>query len=177
MYTLSYVTSLALAFNGVTDRLKHRKSTVVDLKAQVLSLVDRAKVKDEAISSLADDVLERDDTIFELRERNGKLASDVDFIQNKIEKIEENEAQATEERCVQNEEAKKKARIAGAFWFKDNTLKRHPEAAQFLKWFESSDKEDESLDDGVESSDDEDQYGNNICSRISFIFHFFLGPA
>ena len=60
--------------------------------------------------------------------------------------------------------------IAGALWFKENTLNRHPKAAQFLKWFESSDDQDEGSDDDMESSGDEVQYGSNIHSRFSFIF-------
>ena len=55
-----------------------------------------------------------------------------------------------EECRIKTEETKKKARIHGALWFKDNTSKRHPEGASFLKWFESSNEEgDESTNDGT----------------------------
>ena len=55
-----------------------------------------------------------------------------------------------EECRIKTEETKKKARIHGALWFKDNTSKRHPEGASFLKWFESSNEEgNESTNDGT----------------------------
>ena len=43
-----------------------------------------------------------------------------------------------------------KAKMAGALWFKDNTLKRHHEAALCHEWFEARDG-----DEGLGSSDSE----------------------
>ena len=54
-------------------------------------MAEGAKAKDDAISYLEADIQERDDTILEVNKRNEKLTSDMDFLQNKMDKIEEDE--------------------------------------------------------------------------------------
>ena len=50
----------------------------------------------------------------------------------------------------------KKAKIVGAFWFRDNTIKRYPNVAPFLGWFGTKD-DDESLgsSEGGSSADED----------------------
>ena len=92
-----------------------RNQTISDLKAQNAVLEKETKEKDSTISSLESELQV-------LRERNTQLAENNNLLQIRKEAAGERHRAALEEVVG-------KARMAGALWFKDNTLKRHPEAA------------------------------------------------
>ena len=94
------------------------------------------KEKDSTISSLENE-------LHILRERNTQLAENNNLLQIREETAEERHRATLEEVLG-------KAKMAGALWFKDNTLKRHPEAASCHEWFEVGDG-----DEGSGSSDSE----------------------
>ena len=111
-----------------------RNQTISDLKAQKAVLEKEIKEKDLTISSLETDLQA-------LRERNAQLAENNNLLQIR-------EEAAGERHRAMLEEVVGKAKMAGALWFKDNTLKRHPEAASCHEWFEAGDG-----DEGAGSSD------------------------
>ena len=111
-----------------------RNQTISDLKAHKAVLEKEIKEKDSTISSLETDLQA-------LRERNAQLAENNNLLQIR-------EEAAGERHRAMLEEVVGKAKMAGALWFKDNTLKRHPEAASCHEWFEAGDG-----DEGSGSSD------------------------
>ena len=63
---------------------------------------------------------------------------------------------AEERHCAKLKEVAEKAKMAGAIWFKEKTLKWHPEVATTHEWFEVVD-DDESSDSSRGESDDDGQ--------------------
>ena len=98
------------------------------------------KEKDSTISSLESE-------LHNLRERNTQLAKNKNFLIIREEAAEERHR-------AKLEEVFGKAKMAGALWFKDNTLKRHPEAALCHEWFEAEDDNEGSDSSDSESDDD-----------------------
>ena len=137
MFALSYVTKAA--FDEIHERLGHHNQTISDLKAQYTAL---EKEKDSTISSLESELQV-------LRERNTQLAENNNLLQIR-------EEAAGERHRAMLEEVVGKTKMAGALWFKDNTLNRHPEAASCHEWFEAGDG-DEGTDSSDSESDDEGQ--------------------
>lgn len=54
------------------------------------------------------------------------------------------------------EEMARRAKIAGAVWFRESTIRRNPDATPSLEWFGTED-DDESSDNLDDRSDDEDR--------------------
>ena len=105
------------------------------------------KEKDEKISSQDETISSLNNEVHDLRGRNNRLAEDVDLFQTRADRVEE-------EHRAKIEEIGKKAKIAGALWFRENTIKRYPDLAPSLEWFrnENNDESSDSSDDG--SGDD-----------------------
>ncbi len=131
MFALSYVTKAA--FDGIRERLGRRNQTISDLKAQYTALENE---KDLTISS-------QESELHDLRERNKQLAEANHLLQTR-------EDAAEERHRAKLEEVVSKAKMAGALWFKENTIKRHPEMASCHEWFEDggSDEDSDSSDSG-----------------------------
>ena len=92
------------------------------------------KEKDSTISS-------QESELHDLRERNKQLAEDKHLLQIREEAAEERHR-------TKLEEVIGKAKMDGALWFKENTLRRHLEVASYHKWFK-----DEDDDEGSNNSD------------------------
>ena len=135
VFVLSYVAKVS--FDEVREWLGCRNQTISTLKAQIVVLEREAKEKDLMISS-------QDGDFHDLRERNEQLAENMSLLQ--IQKEE-----AEERHYAKLEEVAEKAKMASAIWFKENTLKRNPEVAASLEWFEAGD--DESSDSSDSESD------------------------
>ena len=107
------------------------------MKAQYAAL---EKEKDSTIYS-------QESELHDLRERNKQLAEDKHLLQIREEAAEERH-------CAKLEEVIWKATMDGALWFKENTLRRHPEVAPYHRWFE--DGEDDEGSDNSDSDSDGD---------------------
>ena len=137
MFALSYVTKAA--FDEIRERLGHHNQTISDLKAQYAAL---EKEKDSTISS-------QENELHDLRERNKQLTEDKHLLQIREEGVEERHR-------AKLDEAVGKAKMVGALWFKENTLKRHPKVVSCYEWFEDGDG-DERSDSSDSDYDDDDQ--------------------
>ena len=61
---------------------------------------------------------------------------------------------AEEVHHAKTEEIIKKAKIAGALWFRENTIKRYPDVGPSLEWFGIEDDDESSNSSNSESGDD-----------------------
>ena len=61
---------------------------------------------------------------------------------------------AEERHGAKLEEVIEKAKMAGALWFKKNTLRRHPEVVPYHEWFEDGDGDESSGSSGRDSDGD-----------------------
>ena len=88
--------------------------------------------------------------LHDLRRRNEQLAGDIDLLQIREDVMEErNHAKI--------EEVVGKAKIARAIWFKENTIKRHPNVVPSLEW--SGTKYDDESSDSSDSESNSDGHG------------------
>ncbi|GGM27595.1 hypothetical protein GCM10010129_84580 [Streptomyces fumigatiscleroticus] len=110
------------------------------MKAQNAVLEKETKEKDSTISSLESELQV-------LREWNTQLAENNNLLQIR-------EEAAGERHRAMLEEVVGKAKMAGALWFKDNTLKRHPETTSCYEWFEAGDGDESSGSSDSETDDD-----------------------
>ena len=83
-----------------------------------------------------------------MRGRNEKLARDIDLLQTREDVTEE-------KHCARFEEVIGKAKMAGAIWFKENTLRRHLDVAPSLEWFRAKNNDERSNSSDSESDDDD----------------------
>ena len=82
-----------------------------------------------------------------MRERNKQLAENKHLLQIREEAAEEKHR-------TKLEEVIEKAKMVGALWFKENTLRRHPKVAPYHEWFE--DGNDDGGSDNSDSDSDSD---------------------
>lgn len=144
MFSLGYVTKAA--FDGMREHLEHCNWTFFELRERNTTLENEVRERDLRISSHDEVISSMDRELHDLRERNAQLAGDADLLRIQGDVAEERHR-------AEVKEAMERAKIVGAIWLRESTIRRHPDTASSFEWFDTDD-DDGSSDDSFDNGSD-----------------------